>query len=305
MVVSMHAQTVHPVLDINEKFIPIESENAISPYMTMIYALDLLENEKNMDEVKRFIAWYVSHMNKVDRFGVSGTVYDYTVSSSGEEHSLDDYDSADGYAGMFIYLVRRYYETTEDMDFVKKIFPELEDSVYLLYHLQDKDGLVKARAERGYETKYLMDNVEAYIGVTSYIFLANVLQSGDREKIDAYSLFKDELKHAMLNQMYDPDTGLYFWAKEGKKWYRSKPTVFYPDMFAQMHLLAFWGNNIPREKAVAIWRDIKILINEKAINMNVFRSHKEGREEGKSDTIAMEQLIIFEWAKRFALKNEL
>jgi len=299
----------HPVLVINKKFVPIEKENLVSPYMTCIYALDLLEHGGHLNTVRNFIIWYVEHLNKTDRFGVSGTIYDYRIDrDSGEEHSTERYDSADGYAGMFLYLVNRYYEAGGDAGFVQKIFPSLKDTVYLIYYLRDsRDGLVRALPIEGYHTKYLMDNVEAWLGVSSYLSLAETFEvKGDIPQAKVYVLFQNELKSAILNQLYDSESTLFDWAKTEEKNYESNASVFYPDMFAQMHLLAFWGNQIDRKTAEKLWHKIKILVAHKDINVAFFGKIQSKKNSINNDSIiAIEQLIIFNWAKAYALKNNL
>lgn len=299
----------HPLLAINEKFIPLEKKNRVSPYMTMIYALDLLRYGGHNDMVKRFIQWYVDHINRIDCFGVSGTVYDYSIDlHDGKEYSYARYDSADGYAGMFLYLVADYYEKSGDKQFIEKIFPALKDTVYLIYHLRDSsDGLVKALPFKNYQIKYLMDNVESWMGLKAYISLARVFgREDENQQIKAYTSFQNELKSAILSQLYNSSSGLFAWAKEGDKRYESVESVFYPDMFAQMHILAFWGEQMSKETAQNLWQKIKALIHRKAVNMEAFRQERGGKYvSGHDPKIAMEQLIIFERAKAFALKNNL
>jgi hypothetical protein len=150
-----------------------------------------------------------------------------------------------------------------------------------------------------------MDNVEAYRGVEAYILLAKLTQGVDGEEIAAYTLFQNEIKDAILNELYEKDSGLFCWAKDGEKRYCSSTNIFYPDMFAQMHLLALWGKNIDPNIRRGIWRNIKIFIDKKAINMDIFRQYEEKNTGEYDPKIAMEQLIIFEWAKAFALQNDL
>jgi len=279
----IEAKSEHPVLAIYEQYHILKDENAISPYIVSIYALDLLEESKNYEQISNFILWYTQHANKLDHFGVSGTIYDYILDKDGVEHPLKTYDSADGYAGMYLYLIAKYYQKTKDKTLLTTIWPTIEDNIYLLLHLQDKDGLTKALATKGYQTKYLMDNVESYIGVESYLYLANILQKNTQ----TYMNLQTTLKKGILTELYNNDKKRFYWAKINTEKTLIKKNKFYPDIFAQIHLLAFWGKHIESEVAQKLWQEILYFYNN------------------EKPSFAMEQLIIFQWAKTFALSNKL
>ena len=306
---SMFATNMHPVLTINKKFVPLEQANTVCPYTTSIFALDMLKSTKKETaklEVKKFILWYVSHTNKLDNYGLSGTIYDYEILLNGQEKSLQSYDSADGYAGMFLYLVREYYSVTKDKELIKTIFPTLKDMAYLIYHLKDSDGLTVALAKKDYDTKFLMDNVESYIGIESYIYLAKVIDTKTME----YTSLKDELKNAILNILYDEKSGLFYWAKDGDVLYKSSQNVFYPDMFAQIHLLAFFGKNISKQKVEDIWYKILSMLDKRSNEddsapiKSIF-NHIKNIFSDESHKFSMEQFIIFGWARAYILKNQI
>lgn len=295
--------TVHPALTIDGKFEVFDEPKVVSPYITSVYAIDLLEHGGHVAEVRSFILWYIAHLNRSDIYGVSGSIYDYLVDpKTQKEKSLQQYDSADGYAGMFLYLLKRYYEMSGDRKLIEKVYSRLKDVVYLIYYLRDpKDSLTYALPKKDYRTKYLMDNVESWIGVDAYISLSEVLGKGKEEEVEAYRVFRNELGHSIVKYLYDPQNGLFHWAKEGNETSGSTETKFYPDIFAQIHLLAFFGKEIDREKRVLLWQKIKRFILKKGDDMELFRPVSED-EEG---VMAMEQIIIFEWAKAFALTNNL
>jgi hypothetical protein len=272
----------HPALAVEEQFLAIKKRNFVSPYITSIFALDILRNGGDIDKVRDFILWYAQRANRLDRFGVSGTVYDRIIYSSGKERSLNRYDSADGYAGMYLYLVAEYYRKTGDKSIVRKVWSVLRDNVYLILYLQDKDGLTKALAG-SYRTKYLMDNVESCIGAASYVYLAREIGVD----IGYYSGLKESLKNAIMTQLYDEKKKIFYWEKEGRWRNPARVYRYYPDTFAKIHLLAFCGRELRRDIARKLWYDIRRL----------YRSRKP--------RMGMEQMIIYNWAKSFALKNRL
>lgn len=290
----------HPVIAIDGKFEQARKEWIVSPYITTIYALELLNVDGYQSEVKAFILWYVAHINRSDRYGVSGTIYDYRIEcKSVKAYSLDSYDSADGYAGLFLYLLKRYYEESGDMRLLRQIFPSLKDTAYLIYYLHDPvDDLTKAMPGKKYHTKYLMDNVESWLGIDAYITLSKIL--GMQKEAQRYLSFRNELKSAILNEFFRKRSP-FSWAKEGSIYHKIRDDRFYPDLFAQIHLLALWGKELDRETAQHIWKNIKAFIG----------SHSEENgvcfydETNVKTKVTMEQLILFEWAKRFALEYHL
>ena len=278
---NLYATTTHPVLKIYEQFHTIKEENAISPYIVSIYAIDLLENGDHNEIVSDFILWYTTHANKLDCFGVSGTIYDYVIDKNGTEHPLKTYDSADGYAGMYLYLVTKYYQKTKDRTLLNKIWSTIEDNIYLILYLQDKDGLTKALAHKNYEIKYLMDNVESFLGVKSYLYLVNELNKPALK----YEGLRDTLKNAILTELYNKKTKTFYWAKENNTYSEVNNSIYYPDLFSKIHLLAFWGEEIDEDMRTKLWKDIIHFYTYSTANTS------------------MEQMIIFNWAKNFSLKN--
>jgi len=85
----------------------IKDHTTIEPYIVSILALNEVENNRNLPQVKRFIQWYFSKLNYPDQQGLSGTIYVYTWDGNAER-STRKYDSVDGYAGMFLQLLRQY-----------------------------------------------------------------------------------------------------------------------------------------------------------------------------------------------------
>lgn len=279
----MEAKLNHPALKIHNHYHTLNNKNYISPYITTIYALDILREGGNTQQIADYILWYSNRANKLDVYGVSGTIYDLSIDRNGTEHPLDTYDSADGYAGLYLYLVAQYYQKTKDIKLLKTIWHTLKDDIYLILHLQDKDGLTKALAPKNYSTKFLMDNIEAYIGVKSFLYLSKEIS------IDStlYNGLKNTLKSAILHELYNNISKEFYWAKDKSKRTLANRNIFYPDIFIKVHLLAFWGDELDIGISKKLWQDILYFFNK------------------NKPALGMEQAIIFNWAKSFAIKNNL
>ena len=116
---------------------------------------------------------YLSQLNRPDRWGLSGTIYDYEVERHGFAAGSEateivmiatrNYDSADSYAATFLTLVSEYYYKTQDSELVTANLDDINLVAQVIVSLQDKDGLVFVKP--GSRTKYLMDNAENYRGL--------------------------------------------------------------------------------------------------------------------------------------------
>lgn len=219
----------HPALAIMEPYADdLEDMETIEPYIISILALNETVNARRLDAVKQFIGWYFSRLNYPDRYGLTGTVYVYTL-EGGREHSTRKYDSADGYAGLFLHLLHQYVVKTGDVELVLTNWQKIEDIAYILPVLQDKDGLTKALPGR--KEKYLMDNCEVYGGLTAYLELRNIAGKGPSAY---YSRVRGSVKRAIFTRLYDSESKLFHWAAVGNTPSRSTWGTFYPDAYAQI-----------------------------------------------------------------------
>ncbi len=124
----------HPVLDIlNNPY--------VVPYFVNLTAIDLLPQDPK--GVKRYIEWYLRHLNYPDMYGLTGTIYDYYITETSEVPAYT-YDSADSYAATFLFLVFLYTEITDDYQLIIDNLQRLKDIAYVIAYLPDTDGLVKA-----------------------------------------------------------------------------------------------------------------------------------------------------------------
>jgi hypothetical protein len=207
----------------------MKDQKTIEPYIVSILALNEVENGRNLNQVKQFIQWYFSKLNYPDSQGLSGTIYVYTLDGN-LERSTGKYDSVDGYAGMFLHLLRQYTEKTGDIQLLREHWNKIEDIANLISVLQDKDGLTWAMPQ--YKVKYLMDNCESYGGIAAYMELRSLVGLGGSLQYHAKLV---RLRKGILEDLYDPGSASFHWAivEDGTK-SPSDWNKFYPDSFAQI-----------------------------------------------------------------------
>lgn len=181
-------------------------------------------------EVKGHLEWYLAHLNRSDRWGLAGTVYDYRIEGD-REVPTGSYDSADAYAATFLTAVARYWQVTGDTRFVQDRRADLDLVAQVIVALQDTDGLAWARP--GHWVKYLMDNAENFQGLADYAWLLGELGDGDAAR---YWAGRAEAVRAGIRQvMYNPRRGDYYWAVK-MSGTRRLPNwrQWYPDAVAQL-----------------------------------------------------------------------
>ena len=220
----------------------------IVPYFGNIAASTIADIEP--DRARRYILWYIAHMNRPDRFGLSGTVYDYELSSDGLRPTYS-YDSADGYAATFLSLVARYLDVSGDKDFVSANLEAIDLAARVLLRLQDGDGLVMVAPDS--RTKYLMDNCEAFRGLKDW---AAVLASLDQpQRASQYSEAAERIREGIEKVLYNPSSGRYAYSLSwlGRRF--PNPQKWYPDAVSQLDVIAFGILDPADPKALKIWED--------------------------------------------------
>ena len=228
----------HPAIEIIKK-VEGQTENQeiyVNPYTVSIYAIYLLEHDnKNKKLIKNYIEWYLSKTNYPDKFQLTGTIYDYIVRKN-QEIPVGDYDSADAYSGIFLILVGKYNEKTQDIKLLKENLQKLKDIAYVIAHLQDpEDGLVRCRPDD--ETKYLLDNIEAAIGLK---YLANLLKKLNDQEWKYYYEVYQSIQTAIEEELVDPKKDRVAWAKKDQVlfWTHSRD---YPDRYVTVIYRFFQG----------------------------------------------------------------
>lgn len=229
------AAAVHPAQAIMQLYSKeLTNQKTIEPYIVSILALNEVEHDRNLPQVKLFLQWYFSKLNYPDKQGLSGTIYVYTVEENGEQ-STDKYDSVDGYAGMFLHLLRQYTLKTGDVQFLRDHWARIEDIAALIPLLQEKDGLTWAMPQ--YKIKYLMDNCEAYAGMDAYMELRSLIGMVGSLQHHATLI---RVRSGILDELYDARSNSFYWAKseDGSK-SASSLNNFYPDALAQLFPIYF------------------------------------------------------------------
>ncbi len=234
LVLSGVSRAEHPALMIMKRHAADRADiTEINPYIVSIFALDDVEQNRHLDEVQQFILWYFSSLNYPDRNGLTGTIYDYVL-ENGKEQSTTTYDSVDGYAGMFLHLLSRYALKTGDLDVLRNNWTKIEDIAYLLPFLQDSNGLT--RALPGGNEQYLMDNSEAYAGISAYLKLRKLLH---KHTSPYYNLVRSNIKKAIFAQLYESRNRIFSWAVADNQRSFSDWNRFYPDAYAQLFPVYF------------------------------------------------------------------
>jgi hypothetical protein len=213
--------------------IPSNNFYKLNPYFASIAGLSLAHNPKYFHLIKRYLKWYISHLNLPDKFGENGTVYDYFVKSNHELISTYDYDSYDSYPAVFLSLCIKYLEFSKDYDFFTYNSQKLDLIVNSLINTFDKDFLTFAKPN--YKVKYLMDNCEVKAGLKDAISLYEMAYKD--------SSLLDKLKYYYINNSESIEK--LFWNNEfyyyeidslGKKYYPNNKK-FYPDASSQLFVL--------------------------------------------------------------------
>lgn len=259
----------------------IKNKEAINAYIINIIAIYELSNKRHYQEVKEYIEWFLNHLNYPDKYGLTGSIYDYEISATGEEISKLEYDSVDGYAGTFLYLINLYHLCTEDGKLINNYWDKVKDVAYLIPYLQKQDGLTVALWQDKDHTKYLMDNCEAYAGMLAFQKLAR--RTG--KKLDSlYEETAENIRRGVLKIMYDGERNNFYWAIDDKTRHESDWSVLYPDALAQIFPIYFGLLDKDRKKKNTLWR-----------KFNKFYSHK-------IKSFALEQRIFYELTQKKMVK---
>lgn len=175
----------------------------LNPYFSDFAALALLDNsEKYAEVVRDYIDWHFSHLNtaKADYNGIDGTIYDYeAIVENGvvveerivEKDGKKSYDSTDSYAALFLTVLNKYCEKTDDTEYIaskKADVLRVIDAMLVTLNM----GLTYAKPD--YRVKYLMDNCEVYEGVKSAVSLLEKITSS---KAPDESLYLTKCRYAV------------------------------------------------------------------------------------------------------------
>ena len=210
------------------------TSQAVSPYYANIAALALARQRVHLDVVGAWMQWYVAHLNMPDKWGLSGSIYDYAVGSDGSLTSTLDADSTDSYAATFLSLARAYYESGDAAAqlYVRSIRSSLSQVASVILATQQSDGLTIAKPD--YPVRYVMDNAEVYHGALDYATLAGEA-FGDAATAQAWNANAARIAAAINSELWNAATNTYYvemdanGGKQAASW-----TTWYPDATAQL-----------------------------------------------------------------------
>jgi hypothetical protein len=207
--------------------------NEIQPYYANIAAMGLVRERARLPNARAWMNWYVTHLNARDRWGLSGTMYDYRY-SGGVETSLRKADSVDSYAATFFTLARALYDTgdTPSQAYVVSIRRQLEEMAAMLPHVTQRDGMTIALPT--YPVAYLMDDSEVYRGLTDLAYLERHAFA-DVPKARLHEAASRRVA-AGIATLWSRANGTYDSGKQEPHgpWMASRWSRWYPDATAQL-----------------------------------------------------------------------
>ena len=184
----------------------------------------LLQPDKYGDNVKRYLDWYLSHMNtaETDVNGVDGTMYDYdltfsedgtTVTETPVKHEITGqyhYDSTDAYAAITLKILWDYAETCDDAQYLLDHKAEIDRLAGAIYATMD-NGLTWATPT--YYIKYVLDNFEVWRGLSalSKMYQQVYIPAAGADKADCETAFK---KHTLAANTVLKQIEAYLWDEE-------------------------------------------------------------------------------------------
>ena len=272
----------HPAVKILEEFQQWDEDDEeiyVIPYFVNLMSIYKLDRKDDLENIHKYIIWYLSHLNYPDKYGFTGTMYDYNVSRNGREKPAGVCDSVDSYSATFLILIYHYYQATGDKTLIEKNRKKLEDIAYTIPFLQDRDGLTTALPDL--DEKYLMDNCETYGGISAFINLSRAMGW----ETTYYEKVKKTLRNGILKHLYDKNRKNFYWAIEDKIKHPSRWTRFYPDSYAQLFPILFGLLEKDPELKRHLWEKFN-------------HYHKN-----KTDKLPAEQKIVFDLTKR-SINNE-
>ena len=214
------------------------TDQKINPYFSNYAAIGWLHDPSRYDAVKKYMEWYIAHLEHTDRWGINtgGVIYDYAISNrtTGKRSTAPDTgayqaDSVDSYAATFLTLAHNAFKTGDAslQTFITDNKKSLDNIVSVLISPQvmNPDGLTWALPD--YKAKYLMDNCEVYRGLADYAALCD-LAFHDSAGQARYQAAADKCRQAILTLW----TGSAWIVQKGA----SAPNLsnWYPDAVAQV-----------------------------------------------------------------------
>ena len=204
------------------------------PYFSNLAAMAILGDPRGHVPVQNYMDWYVTHLNRPDKYNLSGTMYDWKK-VHGEWVATYSYDSADSYAATFLSLSLHYARATQDFAWAKENLESLLEVAGVLLELQDVDGLIWAKPR--YYVKFLMDNAENYRGLRDAAELMRYV--GREDLAGVFDSAAERVAIGIERHLWLPDRQVYAWALYGRWWARAPQAKWYPDTVSQIYPVIF------------------------------------------------------------------
>jgi Pentapeptide repeats (8 copies) len=213
---------------------------SVHPYEANLGARAMLAaGPRYFPMVRRYLQWYLRHLNRPDVNGLVGTVYDYdydprTCLGAPQPHPITGerpkYDSTDAYAGTFLTLVAEYARANPvDHEFFRSpaVRADLEWIAEAVGATRGPSGLTGATPT--YPAEYLMDNVEAQRGIEDYAWLLHAVL-GDPAAAQVRYAEAGRIRDAIEARLWLA-AGMYGWAADqlNPSW-----DTWFPDSVAQL-----------------------------------------------------------------------
>ncbi|HKD92826.1 MAG TPA: hypothetical protein VKB56_13025 [Terriglobales bacterium] len=200
--------------------------------MSNLAAVALTKDLTRLGQVQSWMKWVVAHLNNTDRWGMSGTIYDWNVDANGNETSTGDADSTDSYAATFLTLAWNYWQSGDAnaQSYLKSISQELDLVGSVIAKTMQADGLTWAKPD--YQIKYLMDNCEVYRGLKDLASLFSAM--GDSTRGSYYANLAAQSLNG-INGLWISNIGLWAVYKDNAGNYAApNVSTWYPDATAQV-----------------------------------------------------------------------
>ena len=223
--------------------------SAINPYFSNLAVWALLKTLPNRHEIARkWMNWYLEHLNRPGFSGVPGSIYDFLV-SDGREMNLGTCDSFDSYGGTFLMVIAEYWKVTQDRDWVRARIPDILLIIEAMRASVGEHGLTFARPDS--RVAYLMDNVEVWRGMEDVSFLLKAF--GNEKEAGEAKRFAKQLRQAIELRLWSKPLKRYL-AFDGSA--TPAQSSFYPDGIALIWPIIF---DLPeaRSRRQFLWNDFK------------------------------------------------
>jgi hypothetical protein len=209
------------------------SPNWLMPYYANLACLGWVQASKALGTttyrawIRAWLDWYAAHMNP------DGTMYDYTY-ADGQLTSRNTYDSSDSYAATFLECVERFRRDAGGTSALRALYPAVNKAVGAILLTYQPDGLTWARPD--YQVKYLMDNVEVYLGLRAAAQSARVMRD---PKWSLWEKMASQTRGAIETALWLDSQQYYAWALHPNGARETRLSEWYPDIMAQLMAIAW------------------------------------------------------------------